>query len=54
MSILEVLDGSTHGSFELNDRGTVIGNLVVDDDVQFQSLGFQDTLQGLNAQIRPH
>lgn len=49
MCVLEVLDSSTHSGFELNDWGAVIGDLVVDDDIQFHSLGVNNTLQGLSA-----
>lgn len=48
VSVLEVLDSSTDGSLELDNGGTVVGDLGVDDDVELHSTGFHDALQRLS------
>jgi hypothetical protein len=45
VSATEVLDGGTNGSFELNDLGTIIHRLIVDDNIEFETvLLLHDTL----------
>ena len=46
MSVLEVLDGGTSSSLELNNSVTVIGGLGVDDDVKLHTLVLHDALEG--------
>ena len=47
MSILEVLNGSSHGSLELDNWSAIVGDLVVDDNVEFHALVLHYTLQCL-------
>ena len=51
MGILEVLDSSTHGGLKLNDGSAIVGDLVVHDDIELETLGLHDALD--SAQIKP-
>ena len=45
MRVLEVLDGSTSGGLELDDRLAVVRRLGVDDDVELEALVLHDALE---------
>lgn len=45
MRRLEVLDSCTGSGLELDDLGTIIGRLGVDDDLEFHALVFHDTFE---------
>ena len=47
MGILEMLDSSTDGSFELDHGLAVVSDFGVDNDVQLHGLGLQETFHGL-------
>ena len=49
MAVLEVLDGGTTSSLELNDRLAIVGLLGVDDDLEFHAFLFHDALEGLEV-----
>jgi hypothetical protein len=51
MGIVEVLDGSTDGSLELNDLFSRIGGLVVDDDFQVHPFSIHDSFDC--SQVQP-
>ena len=51
MCALEVLDGRTNRSLELNDRRAVVRRLVVDDDIELHALVLHDSLDGGEGDI---
>lgn len=51
MCALEVLDGRTNSSLELNNRRTVVRRLVVDDDIELHALVLNDSLDGGEGDI---
>jgi len=51
MSTLEVLDGSTDGSLELDDWLAIIRNLVVDDDIKFHSTAVHYAFERMEVNV---
>ena len=45
MAVLEVLDGCTSGSLELDDGLAIIVSLRIDDDLELQALSLHDALE---------
>lgn len=49
VGVLEVLDGGTDGSLELDDSSSVVSDLGVDDDIEFDTAVIHDPLESLRG-----